>query len=66
LLGGKERVPGLGHGGSEDILAADVDALAGGAAEFLVEPCRILVRKLLHATDPEQLKIAEHGWPYGD
>ena len=66
LLGGKKRITGLGYGGGEDILAADIDALAGGAAKFLVEPGWISPGKLFHAVDAEKLKIAEHGWSDGD
>src|SRR5579864_710293 len=53
LLGGKERIAGLGHGGRKDVLAADIHTLAGGAAELLVEPGGILGRKLLYAADAE-------------
>jgi hypothetical protein len=64
LLGGKKRVAGLGYSRGEDVLAADVDALAGGAAESLIEACWILACKMLHAADAKQLKIAEHGRPH--
>jgi hypothetical protein len=63
LFGGKKRVARLGHSGGENVLAADIDALAGGATEFLVEPGGILARKLFYAADTEKLKVAEHGWP---
>jgi len=66
LIGGKKRIACLGHGGGKDVLAADIDALAGGAAEFPVEPGRISAGKLFHAADAEQLKIAQHGRPNGD
>src|SRR6267142_6351555 len=66
LLGGKKRVACLGHGGGKDILATDIDGLAGGATEFLVEPGRILPSKLLNAANAETLKIAEHGWSNGN
>jgi hypothetical protein len=66
LLGRKKRIAGLGYGGREYVLAADIDVLAGGAAEFLVESGRILPGKLFHAVDAEKLKIAEHGWSDGD
>jgi hypothetical protein len=66
LLSGKKRVAGLGHSGGEDVLAADIDALTGGAAELLVKPRWILPGKLLYAANAEKLKIAEHGWSNGD
>jgi len=62
LLGGKQRIAGLGHGGGEGVQAADIDPRARGAAEFLVEPGRILPGKLLYAADAEKLKIPERGW----
>jgi hypothetical protein len=64
LLGRKKRITGLRDCGGKDVLAADIDALTGDAAEFLVEPRWILAGKLLHAADAEKLKIAEHGRPY--
>jgi hypothetical protein len=66
LLGGKKRIAGLGYGSGKDVLAADIDALAGGTAEFLVEPGRVLPSKLFHAADAKKLKIAQHGRPNGD
>jgi hypothetical protein len=66
LLGGKKRIAGLCHSGGEDILAADIDPLASGAAKFLIQLCRILAGKLLHAMDAKKLKIPEHGWSHGD
>jgi hypothetical protein len=66
LVGRKQRIARLGHGGGKDVLAADIDALAGGAAESLVKPAWILAGKLFHAADAKQLKIAQHGWPNGD
>jgi hypothetical protein len=66
LLGGKKRIAGLGHSGGKDVLAADINPLAGGAAESLVKPAWILAGKLFHAADAEQLKIAQHGRPNGD
>jgi len=66
LLGRKKRIAGLGHSGGKDILAADIDALASGAAEVLVEPGRISAGKLFHAADAKQLKIAQHGRSNGD
>jgi hypothetical protein len=66
LVGRKKRVAGLGHGGGKNVLATDIDALAGGATEFLVEPGWILPGKLLNAADAEKLKVAEHGWSNGD
>jgi hypothetical protein len=66
LLDGKKRIARLGHSGGEDVLAADIDALAGGAAELLVEPGRISPGKLFHAVDANQLKIAQHGRPNGN
>jgi len=66
LLGGKKGIACLGHGGGKDVLAADIDSLAGGAAEFLVKPGRILPGKLFYAADAKQLKIPQHGRPNGD
>jgi hypothetical protein len=66
LRGGKKGIARLGHGGGKDVLAADIDALAGGAAESLVKPGWILAGKLFHVADAKQLKIAQHGRPYGD
>jgi hypothetical protein len=58
LLGGKKRVARLGHSGREHVLAADIDALTGGAAKLLIKLRWILAGKLLHAADAEKLKIA--------
>jgi hypothetical protein len=66
LLGGKKRIAGLGYGSRKDVLAADIDTLAGGAAELLIKPGWILPGKLLDAADAENFEIAEHGWPDGD
>jgi len=66
LVSRKKRIASLGYSGGEDILAADIDVLAGGAAEFLVEPGWILPSQLFHALNAEKLKIAEHGWSDGD
>jgi hypothetical protein len=66
LLGGKKRIACLGNSGGKDVLAADIDALAGGAAESPIEPDRISPGKLFHAAHAKQLKIAQHGWPNGD
>jgi hypothetical protein len=66
LLGGKQRVARLSYGGGENVLAADIDTLACGPAEFLVKPRWILPRKLFDAADAQQFKVAEHGWPHGD
>jgi hypothetical protein len=66
LLGGKKRVAGVSHGGGKNVLATDIDTLAGGAAEFLVKPGGILAGELFHAADAEQLKIAQHGRSHGD
>jgi len=66
LLSRKKRIASLGYGGGEYVLAADINALAGGATEFLVEPGWILPGKLFHALNAEKLKIAEHGWSDGD
>jgi hypothetical protein len=66
LLGGEKRIAGLGNGGGENILAADIDALAGGAAKFQIKLCRILTGKMLYAANAKKLKIAEHGWSDGD
>jgi hypothetical protein len=66
LLGRKKRIACLGHSGREDVLAADINALAGQSAELLIQLSGILASKLVHAANPEKLKIAEHGWPYGN
>jgi hypothetical protein len=66
LLGGEKRIAGLGNGGGENILTADIDALAGGAAKFLIQRGRVAPGKLLYAADAKKLKIAEHGWSDGD
>src|SRR5580765_1435419 len=66
LIGGKKRVARLGHGSRENILAADIHALAGNAAQFLIEAGRVLAGKLFHAADAEQFKIAQHGGTNGD
>jgi esterase/lipase superfamily enzyme len=36
LLSRKKRIACLGHSRGKDVLAADINALAGGAAELLV------------------------------
>src|SRR5579864_9633473 len=64
LLGGKQRIARLGHRSREHVLAADIDMLAGSAAEFLIKLCWILAGKLLYAADAEKLKVAEHGWSH--
>jgi hypothetical protein len=66
LLDGEKRIAGLGNGSGENILAADIDALAGGAAKFLIQRGRVAPGKLLYAADAKKLKIAEHGWSDGD
>src|SRR4029077_6238061 len=66
LLGRKQRIAGLSYGRGEDVLAADVDALAGNAAELLIEPGRVLPGKLLDAADTEKLEVAQHGRADGD
>src|SRR5215813_7186213 len=66
LLGRKKRIEGLGHGCGKDVLAADVDALPGNAAEPLVKPRGILPRKLLDAANSQKLEVAQHGRSYGD
>jgi hypothetical protein len=66
LLGWKKRVAGLGYGGREDVLAADIDALAGGAAELLIELYRIALRKLLYRANSQKLEITKHGWANGN
>jgi len=58
----EKRVAGLRYRSREDILAADIDALASGAAELLIELSRIALRKLFYCPNAEKLKIAEHGW----
>ncbi|HEY4675598.1 MAG TPA: hypothetical protein VIJ01_00470, partial [Candidatus Angelobacter sp.] len=59
-------IASLGHSSGEDILAADIDALASGTAELLIELSRIALRKLLHRANAKKLKIAEHGWSHGN
>jgi hypothetical protein len=66
LRGREKRIAGLGNGGGENILAADIDALAGGAAKFQIKLCRILTGKMLYAANAKKLKIAEHGWSDGN
>jgi hypothetical protein len=66
LLSRKKRVAGLCYGGRENVLAADIDALSGSAAELLIELGRIALRKLLYRANPEQFKIAKHGWSNRD
>jgi hypothetical protein len=63
LLGRKKWVAGLRYGGRENVLAADIDTLAGGAAELLIEFYRIALRKLLYRANPQKLEITKHGWP---
>jgi hypothetical protein len=63
LLGRKKRIAGLRYGGRENVLAADIDALAGGAAELLIELGRIALRKLLYRANPQKLEITKHSWP---
>src|SRR4051812_23255298 len=63
LLGGKKRVAGLRYGGRENVLTADIDALADGAAECPIQLYRIALRKLFDRANPQKLKIANHGWP---
>jgi hypothetical protein len=62
LLVGKKRVAGLGYGGRKDVLAADIDALTGGAAELLIQLGRIALSKLLYRANPQKLEITKHGW----
>jgi len=64
LLGWKKRIAGLGDSRGKDVLTADINALAGGAAEFLIKPCWVLAGKLLHAADAEKLKITKHSWSH--
>jgi hypothetical protein len=64
LLGRKKRVTGLRDSCGKDVPATDVDALAGGPAEFLIKLCWILAGKLFYAADAEKFKIAKHRWPY--
>src|ERR1043166_9419276 len=64
LLGRKKRIARLRHGCGKDILAADIDALSGNAAEPLVKPPRILPRQLLDAANAQKLEVAQHGRSY--
>jgi hypothetical protein len=66
LLGREQRVAGLRYGRGEDVLAADVDALAGNAAELSIEPGRVLPGELCNVTDAEKLEVAQHGRANGD
>jgi hypothetical protein len=66
FLGREERIPGLCHGGAEHIEGADIDVLFGNAAELVVKLSGVSARKLSHAANPENLEIAEHGWPDRD
>jgi hypothetical protein len=66
LLSRKQRVACLSYGGGENVLAADIDALPCDSAELLIKPCWTLPRKVFHAADTEQFKVAEHGWPHRD
>src|SRR5262249_4011430 len=66
LLGGQQRVARLGHGCREHVLAANVDALAGNAAELAVKPDRFLPGEMLYVANAEQFKVAQHGWADGD
>src|SRR6185312_12313549 len=66
LLGREKRVAGLSYGGRENVLTADIDPLAGGAAELLIQLRRVALRKLLDRANPQKLKIANHGWPDRD
>jgi hypothetical protein len=50
----------------KDILATDVNALAHNAAEFVVEPGWILPGQLFDASNPEKLKVPQHGWSDGN
>ena len=66
LLGRKKRIAGLSYGRREGVQAADVDALTRNAAEFLVEPGRVLPGQLADAVDAEKLEVAQHGRANGD
>jgi len=46
LLGREQRIAGLSYGRREDVLAADVDALAGDAAELLIKVGWVLIMRL--------------------
>src|ERR1700749_46154 len=61
LFGRQQRIAGLRNRGGENILAADVHALAGDAAELLIKPLRILLCQLLNATNAQQPEISQHG-----
>jgi hypothetical protein len=66
LLGRKQRIAGLRYGRGEDVLAADVNALAGKAAELTIEPGRVLPGQLCNVTDAEKLEVTQHGRANGD
>src|SRR5262249_42964745 len=61
LLGGQQRIARLGHGCREHVLAANVDAPAGNAAELAVEARPVFPGKLLDAANAEQVKVAHPG-----
>src|ERR1700722_6779116 len=66
FFGGEQRVASLGYGGLKGVKAADVDALAGDAAEFFVHFAGILGCELADGADFQQLEIAEHGGANGN
>src|SRR5689334_19596551 len=64
LLRRKQRIARLLDRRGEDVLAADVDALAGHGAELPVEARRIAPGQLLHAADAQDLEVPQHGRSY--
>jgi hypothetical protein len=66
LLSRQKRIARLGHSGMKDILATNVNALAHNAAELVVEPGWVLPGQLFDASNPEKLKVPQHGWPDGN
>src|ERR1700722_17193506 len=66
FLRGQQRVASLGYGGLKGVEAADVDALAGDAAQFFVHLAGILARELADGADFQQLEVAKHGGANGN
>src|ERR1700728_261580 len=63
---GEQRVASLGYRGLEGVETADVNALAGKAAKFLVHFMGILARELTDGTNAQQFEIAKHGGADGN
>src|SRR5262249_857069 len=63
LLAGQPWVAGLGNRSRKDIKAADVLALAGQAAQFLIEIPGILGRELINSINSKDLEIPSHRGP---